>query len=180
MIDAKAQVKSKAVEKALAGYAQTAKNRRPLMRDIASRLKTRVDMGFRQAKDPWGGKWAPLAFRNGQPLKDTGRLARSFTGQASDDEAQVGTNVCYALVHQFGTTIQAGNPKVSNVCGYEPKGAPFLQFKAGGRTIRAKEVTIPARPMLPITPDGQATLPDPWAEDVLDAVTTRMEAAANG
>lgn len=37
-----------------------------------------------------------------QPLRDTGRLANSITSRATNDYAEVGTNVVYAKTHQFG------------------------------------------------------------------------------
>lgn len=123
---------------------------------------------FHDGEDPYGVAWPAPVFRSGQPLRDTGRLMNSITHEADSQGVDVGTNVCYASVHQRGMTITAkpGQPG-QNTCGRR-KGAPYLVFKGiGGQTIRAKEVTIPARPFLP----DERGLPDSWQETVLDRVS---------
>lgn len=178
MIGGKVQIQDAKVSKALAGLAEATSNRRPALRAVNRRLLTLVRDGFRSGTDPWGRRWAPLAVRSGQPLRDTGRLRNSFVGRATDDEAVIGTNVCYAVVHQMGTTITAGKPSGNNVCGYTPKGAPFLQFKTPGGFVRKKSVEIPRRAMLPIDESGQATLPDTWSDAVLETLQTHIERAS--
>ena len=69
----------------------------------------------------------------------TGRLRRSInkrvTVTGSRIKAEIGTNVKYAPVHEFGTTIRAKNAK-------------YLRFKIGDQWVSKKEVKIPARPFL--------------------------------
>jgi len=123
---------------------------------------------FNDGEDPYGVAWPAPVFRSGQPLRDTGRLMNSITHLADDQGVDVGTNVCYASVHQRGMTITAkpGQPG-QNACGRR-KGAPYLVFKdSAGRTIRAKSVTIPPRPFLP----DERGLPDSWRETVLERVS---------
>lgn len=95
-----------------------------------------VDDGFATSKAPDGTRWKRLKFRNGQPLRDTRRLQSSFTGQSSARGFIIGTNTHYAVTHQEGRVIKA-------------KGDGRLRFKAGGSWHAAKEVTVPARPMMP-------------------------------
>jgi phage virion morphogenesis protein len=69
---------------------------------IAEKMKTSVDLRFRRSKDPDGNIWAELKHRQGQPLRDTGRLQRSITRTYGKDFAKVGTNTIYAPTHQYG------------------------------------------------------------------------------
>ena len=68
----------------------------------------------------------------------TGRLRQSIQSATNEVAltAQVGTNVIYAPVHEFGATIR-------------PKGHPFLRFRGkSGEWVFMREVTIPPRPYL--------------------------------
>ena len=111
---------------------------RPLMERIGRVMKTDIQMNFRQSKGPDGTPWAPLKIRQGQPLKDTGRLFNSITYAVSDDEVEIGTNVLYAPVHQSGAVIK-------------PKRGKFLVFPGPQGPIFARKVTIPARPFIGLT-----------------------------
>lgn len=143
----------------------------PIFDAVGADLEAQVQIGFVAGHDPYGTPWAQPKFRPGQPLRDTGRLMASITHNADDRGLEVGTNVCYAPIHQFGGTISAqpGNAGSSS-CGPR-KGAPFLVFKAGGQTVRAKSVTIPARPFLPTAERG---MPDTWWDMVRDRVAAEL------
>ncbi len=105
----------------------------PVMRDIAGILQDAVEQNFEeQGRPKWeslGAATLKLKAKRGKTtpkiLQDTGRLAASITARYDADSATVGTNVLYAAIHQFG-----------------------------GQAGRGHKVTIPARPYLPITPDG--------------------------
>lgn len=133
---------------------------RRALEEAAGYLEDQVRLGFHTATDPWGRPWAPLTSRDGQPLRDTGaHLLGSLTSRLiNDDEAEVGFGFEHADVHQFGAQISAKN-------------APYLVFKTAGGFRKAKTVTIPARPMLPITEDGTGELPADWAAGLLDVIT---------
>lgn len=180
MLNANVKIEDVNVAKALEGFAEATSNRKQMLEGVGRRLLTRIREGFRSSSDPWGKAWAPPRLRRGQPLRDTGRLANSFVTDSTNDEVQVGTNVCYAVVHQFGATITAGQPTGNNVCGYTPKGAPFLIFRTPGGFARKKQVTIPRRAMLPIRENGQAELPETWAADVVTEIQTHLEAVLRG
>lgn len=111
-------------------------------------LVTRVQLGFRRSEDPYGRPWKPVK-RGGQPLVDSGRLRRSFSYRVERDGLVVGTNVNYAAVHQGGALIRAKNH-------------PYLRFRVGNQWVRKRQVTIPARPMLPNPVEG---LPLTWRGD---------------
>jgi len=93
-----------------------------------------------------GAAWLSPKYRNGQPLRDRGRLQRSIHGQVSGrgyrSKVAVGTNVVYAATHQFGDPSR------------KPKNAERLVFEVFGMKVFAKEVSIPARRFLPETEKG--------------------------
>jgi len=138
---------------------QQASHLLPLHRAIGSSFLSRINLGFRRGVDPYGQSWAPVA-RAGQPLRDTGRLQRSLTTQASNSQAAVGTNVIYAPVHQFGATIR-------------PRVAPWLVFKVGGKWVKTKKVNIKPRPFMPIV-RGNILLPQAWKDSALNAVKNHL------
>jgi phage virion morphogenesis protein len=151
------------VAKALNVIAGVLRDAQPALEVVASSIKTNIKLGFRTGTAPDGARWRPLRHRSGQPLKDTGVLANSITHRTTKTEAEIGTNVCYGIVHQFGATVEAGKPPHKTLCGLMTKGSPYLRFKGqGGKDIFAKKVVIPPRPFMP-----QDTLPDDWADDAM-------------
>ncbi len=70
---------------------------------VGQRVKSRIQLGFRNSTDPWGKPWAEIEHRDGKPLVDTGRLRSSITYFADSSQVEIGTNVDYAAAHQFGT-----------------------------------------------------------------------------
>lgn len=124
-------------------------------------LLTRIQLTFRQSTAPNGSRWAPLKVRNGQPLRDTGRLYASITMKREEREVVVGTNVQYARVHQFGAVIR-------------PKRGKFLRFPAGDGFAFARQVTVPARPFMPIDSSGQLDLPPSWTEGAINAMARAL------
>jgi len=139
---------------------QKGQNTKPAMQDIAGAIHSRVMRGFKNSQSPYGPKWKKVKGRSGQPLRDARILQRSIRPAATAEEARVvagGAASKYAAVHQFGATIEAKNH-------------PFLHFKVGGRWVKTKSVTIPARPYLPIRPSGAVELPTAWASDASQRV----------
>jgi phage virion morphogenesis protein len=146
------------LQRKLAKLSQTATNK-VLYQRVGAAILTQVQLGFRNASDPWGFAWAKPKLRDGQPLSDTGRLRRSIRAVADDEGVTVGTNLIYAPIHQFGGTIV-------------PKKAKFLRFPnpAGGFFFK-KSVFIPARPYLPIDPaSGETQLPPKWRAAVVGRI----------
>lgn len=146
-------------------------NVKPAMQVVGRKIKTKVQLGFRTGTDPWGKPWAALSplSRHGQPLRNTGRLLQSITAQVAGDGVEIGTNlqadgVKFPAVHQFGAVIT-------------PKVAKYLRWMSPVGPIRAKKVTIPARPFLPLDAGGATDLPAQWAEDVLLSLRSHFEKA---
>lgn len=96
---------------------------------------------------PEGETWKPN-LSEGDILVATGQnLLASVAYTASADEAEWGAAWEWAHVHQFGATIK-------------PKEADRLVFSLGGRTVFAKEVTIPARPFVGLSDDNRSEIID--------------------
>lgn len=147
----------------------------PAMEIIARNWQNKVKLGFRGGVDPYGTPWRPLRFRSGQPLRDTGRLQQSVDTRSSDEQAATGTNVCYAIVHQEGTTVTAGKPPHMGLCGVMTKGANVLRFKASRGWMSAKKVEIPARQIFPSADRG---LPKAWENAAANALIKHLQKGA--
>lgn len=125
----------------LAQLLRNASNSRVIMRGLAQELETMTTDNFEN--EAFGGQaWVRKAFGNGKTLTKTGELKDSITSSATTHTASIGTNMIYARIHHFGGTIQAKNK-------------PYLAFATPNGFARVKSVTLPARPFLPVSPDGQ-------------------------
>ena len=74
-------------------------------RDISNVVKSNTEERFFTQKSPDGKPWKKskrAAKKGGSTLVDTGNLKNSILSDWSDKTAEVGTNVEYADVHQFG------------------------------------------------------------------------------
>lgn len=142
-------------------------NLQPLYAAIGGSLLSNVQLGFKFGRSPWGDAWRKPLLRAGQPLRDTGRLNRSITVDATGDGVTVGTNVLYAPVHQFGATIRAKNK-------------PFLFFRTPNGFARKKQVVVPARPFLPIRPGGAVDLPASWQKSIVSRIRAHVLADEGG
>lgn len=114
----------------------------PLMQGIGTVLETSVSERFEKGEGPGGIAW-PISHRaretGGKTLVDSTRLRDSIVSEADAQSARIGTNVPYAVTHQFGAFI-------------EPKGgdaAAKLAFTLpNGQFIMVDHVEIPARPFI--------------------------------
>ena len=99
---------------------------------------------FARGYGPDRKTWVPshrVRTQGGQTLVQKARLLRSISHNADNSGTSWGTNVKYAITHQFGATIKA-------------KSAGGLRFALPGVgfvTVRA--VKIPARPFLGVNAD---------------------------
>lgn len=136
--------------------------RRQLVKGLAEEARTQVHVGFQRAEDPEGVAWKPLRSRDGQPLRDTGRLLNSIAVHAFPSGFTLSTQVKYAATHQYGATIRAKNPTLSfGGAGSDGQdtvtaGKPMLRFRVGGarprkngKWVSKAEVTIPRRRFIP-------------------------------
>lgn len=170
------KVSDKKVAAALAEMQHAAESQRALLEVVGRKVANRVRLGFRSGTAPNGQRWKPLRFREGEPLRDTKRLNNSITTRLGDDYVDVGTNVKYGPVHQFGAVIRpkpgfwATHSKAGP--GRRPK---MLVFKGPHGLVFAKQVTIPARPFLPLDRAGNVSLPPDWGADVLSALRRHFD-----
>ncbi|PWE52153.1 phage morphogenesis protein [Metarhizobium album] len=96
---------------------------------------------------PDGAAWKPNNAGT-SILVDSGQhLLYSIAWRADASEAEWGSTWEYAHVHQDGMTII-------------PKNAKALVFEMGGKTIRAKSVTIPARPFVGLSAENRQEIVD--------------------
>lgn len=161
MADIKIEVLAGEVQARLNKLQAAAADMRPAYSAVGKTLIDRIRLGFRGTRGPWGAQWAPLTSRNGRALRNTGRMLKSIVDRVDAQGVTVGTNLkvpggsaSLPAVHQFGATIV-------------PRTAQFLAFRIGGRLVLAKQVTIPARPFMPLRQSGQLDLPPLWAKGVL-------------
>lgn len=123
---------------------------RPAHKSIARYMENQVIRGFKQSTDPWGTPWEPIKHRDGKPLIDNRILLSSIQSIYGDDFSEVGTNLVYGPIHQFG-----------------------------GRAGRNRKTTIGARPYLPIDASG-VNLPPDWEESILGTLSKIVEGLASG
>lgn len=111
-----------------------------VLSDIGEELLTSVDRRFDKEETADGKKW-PKSWRaknGGKTLSDTTHFRRSFTKNVDGYQVEIGTNWKWANTHHYGARIK-------------PKKAKRLAFQSGGQMIFAKEVNIPARPVLGVS-----------------------------
>lgn len=191
MTSFKIEINDRPVIDALNHLAAAGRDLTPAMRAIATALLSQTEENFESESGPLG-KWPALKDKKcqgGKILQDTGRLAASVTPFWSATEAGVGSNAIYAAIHQLGGTIdKAAQSRLvrhrTNAKGEllrsEALGGKGLVFAKNShkRVIKrwfeqgAHTITIPARPYLPVFPDGR--LQDGMEDQALDAIQVHL------
>lgn len=154
MIDCK--IDDKNVKVMLKGIENNGKNLSRAMRTIAVELEESVRENFEaggrysKAGSLIGGlnKWKKGKY--GGSLIRTGNLRDSITSKHDKDSAQVGTNIKYAKIHNFGGTVKEHDVVARN--------GKALRFVINGETLFRKKVhirsyEIPARPFMVVQPE---------------------------
>ena len=121
---------------------------KPFMRSVGARLTHDFRMGFRHSLSPSDTPWAPITYRQGQPLVDTGRLRNSITFTLGNKSVEVGTNVEYARTQQEGggiIQVPEHTKLISQAFGKPLKYPVYANVKA-----HSKNTNIKARPFLGI------------------------------
>jgi phage gpG-like protein len=101
-----------------------------LLENAAAEAKRLVQMGFRTETDPDGAPWERLKSRKGKILRDTARMANSFTSVATNDGFRIGSNVKYTVFHQEGTKGHKAYHRRQNV---NTESGLFVRNKTRGR-----------------------------------------------
>lgn len=155
------------VNKLLGVMASRGGSPEPAFRAIGEELINSTTERFDEQKDPDGNDWvAPKLLKVVVPgdktyfvnnkttnriLHETARLRRSIVYQTTRNTLQVGSDVIYSAVHQFGATI-----KPLNVFGMLtiPLKRPLMTKVGKVTSVSYRKVRIPARPFLGITPEN--------------------------
>jgi phage virion morphogenesis protein len=185
------------VRRQLGALLDAVQNPAPVLREIGQTLVTTSDLAFRGQRDPWGAPWEPLAAstlrqrRRGKRagsariLRDTGRLATSISYQLGTDgrSVDVGTNVEYAAIHQFGGEIQRAASTRTLYFRQRKDGSVNNRFSRRSRAnfaqdaqVGAYSITLPARPYLPLR-DGRVALPADTQQDIRDILLRHLRRA---
>ncbi len=171
-------VSSDKILKVLSKLVSAGKDLSPAMTGIGRLMKTKIQLGFKAGKDPYGNSWEPLKSREGQILVDTGRLRGSIGYKSDSDSVVVGTNVEYASAHQFGVnkTIQVSSHirHISQAFGRKITGGVSVNVRGHSR-----QVNMPARPFFPNSVQG---IPVSWQGGILKILQSKMglEGISNG
>ena len=198
------QVDSGPVQRALQRLGERAANLGPAFREMGEGVKADAQQRFKASQDPYGKPWQRLkaatiaARRKGKgdgqakPLLDTGRLRNSIASQAGANSVQVGTNLAYAAIHQFGGVINFAQRslrvrlrqvKVTREDGTTYMATRFAKDKhkravaKWGTSKGAWLVRIPARPYFGVQDRG---LPREYGEIIRDALARYFGTAAQG
>ncbi|WP_333822853.1 phage virion morphogenesis protein [Pinisolibacter sp.] len=167
------EVDDAAVIDALARLGAAGDNPHGFLENIGEILLKSTRERFRTETDPEGKPWAPLnpLYAAGKKagtkiLEASGQLASTIVYQIAESALVVGTNRPHARVHQFGATIV-------------PKSGAALVFSMGGETIRAKSVTVPARPFLGVSTEDRERIVE-FADDFFADLAGGAGGAAPG
>ena len=163
---------------ALGGAVAALDNPYEMYDEIGQMLASAVLRRFEAETGPDGTKWTPsrrARKTGGQTLTDTARLRQSITHRADAAGVEVGSNVVYAAIHQFGGTIRKKARK--QTLEFDDDTGRLISRKAAARRktglirvvnaqIGAHSVTMPARPFLGISDQDRTS--------ILDIVTRRL------
>lgn len=112
--------------------ARKAGDTKSLMAAVATVLKRGTQDRFESKTTPDGRPWTSSLFK-------TGALKRKIIANYDADKAEVGSNLKYAAIHQFGGVIRLRGGII------RAKKAKCLHFLINGQDVFAKSVNMPAR-----------------------------------
>ncbi len=113
----------------------------PILNSVGDTVVDLIKLGLRDSRTPYGQPFAPLKYRAGQPLLNTGvHIKNNISSRVESDSVVVGVGGDRRIIrtHLFGATIV-------------PKNKKMLSWTLpGGARVFAKKVVIPRRVFLPI------------------------------
>lgn len=129
---------------------------RPAFDDIGNYLVAATIRRFETESGPGGAPWRKsrrAAREGGKTLTDSGRLRGSITHNVLSDGVEVGTNVQYAAIHQFGgrTPPRTIRPRRKKALFFPGARHPVAKVEHPGSTI-------PARPFLGVDAGDRAAI----------------------
>lgn len=151
----------------------------PAMDAIGGYLADVTRRRFETEIGPDGAKWTPsrrALKEGGQTLTDSARLRQSITHSAAADRVEVGSNVVYAAIHQFGGAIEHRARTQTIFRTYNARTNELSRrFVKRGRSnfasdhaVGAYTVRIPARPFLGLSPADAEEIPAIVARFIVD------------
>jgi phage virion morphogenesis protein len=166
----------------------------PMLREIGDALVARTMLRFERGTGPTGTPWPPFARstlarmargRRGagaKLLQDRGILRQSITRRIFNSVLEVGTNVAYAAIHQFGGTIERASRTQTIYQRYDERTGvlkPRFVRKASSNFARdvsvgAHVIRIPARPFMDLNLDGDRAV----VMQILERQVARMAGQA--
>lgn len=150
--------------------------REGVVRAVAEEAEKQLDDGFRESRDPYGARWAPLTSRTGKPLLDTGAHLRNslLHPRITPQGFVIATPFIGAAVHQYGATIRAkkGKALAFRAGGARPRG--HGRGQTGGFVLR-KKVVVPRRQYMPENDVGPI-----WGSAFDESASTAVTQALGG
>jgi phage virion morphogenesis protein len=191
-------VDSAAVQRTIERLGERARDLTPAFRGIGADIVADAQTRFKRATDPYGVPWKPLSRRtvaarrkgSSAPLLDTGRLRNSVSYRLVPNGVEVGTNVRYAAIHQFGGTInfaaRSQRVRLRQVKVTRKDGTSYLATRFAkdshkraadkwGTNATGWAVKIPARSFLATQTRG---LPREYGEIIRDQLALHFARAA--
>jgi len=185
MTQIKITLDDQAVNAALDGLEQGAKNLRPAMQDIGEHLLREHQSRWAQGVAPDGAAWKPLTpstwanKRGSKMLYEEGDMLRGAVYRPSNDGLVFGLSDWKAPIHHFGAKIKiaARSQQAYFRTGKNGVGNRFVKKKksnfAQWVTLPAYDIKIPARPLIGVSPADEREIVDIIKEHLTTIVTTK-------
>ncbi|NBB51500.1 phage virion morphogenesis protein [Rhizobium sp. CRIBSB] len=133
---------------------------RPLMERIGGIGEDAAGRTFKTQSGPDGKPWKPsirAQLQGTATLIQGGRLRDSIVSKVSADQVEVGTNVIYAAIHQFGMAgsvqVRAHNRLIRQAFGRPLRAGVYQTVAAFSR-----KVATPARPFLGVNDQDRGAI----------------------
>lgn len=163
-----------AADRRLGELARKARNPSGGLKIVGEALLREQNRRFQTQSDPQGKPWAklkPLTVLlrgSSRPiLRRSGNLMRSGAWQVSGLTLRIGLNTVYAAAQQFGATIK---PKKGKMLAIGIGSANIGRSRGGlvlgksGGVVMARQVTLPARPIVGFGPRDEKATSDAVAD----------------
>lgn len=122
---------------------------RPVLADFGELLVESTQRRFAEGRAPDGTPWAPLKYRQGRPLLDTGTMRDQIASEVGPDYVEIVATAKQARWHQFGTDPYVIVPRTRQALAWP--GGP-------GPRKRVHHPGLPARPFLGLSDEDRAQM----------------------
>ncbi|MDD5762213.1 MAG: phage virion morphogenesis protein [bacterium] len=155
------EVDDRDIREALSRLAAKVRDLTPAMKNIGEYLQRSTWERFGQQKDPSGKPWARLKpstlarKKTSKILIESSRLRDSIAYRAGSDQVEVGTNVEYAAIHQFG-----GKTRPHKIKARPGKALFWPGASHPVASVNHPGSQIPARPFLGVSDEDKSEILD--------------------